>query len=90
MAAVKVFDAAFKELFVPQVDLKYRLQNDLTVTAKNAVEERISIEDEGAYPKLWDAFQALGGLQDPYQNAREEGLKDEIPKEHIKTLAEEM
>ncbi|KAH8089010.1 hypothetical protein HD553DRAFT_333635 [Filobasidium floriforme] len=82
LAAVKVFDAAFKELFVPQVDLKYRLQNNLTVTAKNAVEQRISIEDEGAYPKLWDAFQALGGLQDPYNQARGEASKDEVPEEH--------
>jgi hypothetical protein len=84
VAAVQVFDAAFKELFV-QVELKYRLFNNLTVTrytAKNAVEQRILIGDEGTYPKLWDAFQALGGLLVPYSQARGEASREEIPEEH--------
>jgi hypothetical protein len=80
--AVEVFNASFKELFVPQVDLKYRLLNDLTVaryTTKNAVEQRIEIEDEGTYPKLWNAFQAGAGMLEPYQKALEEGRKEEVP-----------
>jgi hypothetical protein len=84
MEAVAVFDAAFEELFV-QVRLQHRLYNNLTVnphTAKNAVEKHISVEDEGTYPKLWHAVQALSGLLVPYNQARGEASKDEVPEEH--------